>query len=88
MKVVIDIPKGTKDAIECGKINQVLIYKAWDAIKDGIPLPKGHGRLIDAWALDKEVINYVHSGDAESSKDCAKFSMMIITAPTVIEADK
>lgn len=38
MKLIIDIPKGTYEAIKVGFINQVLEYKVWNAIKDGTPL--------------------------------------------------
>ena len=37
MKLIIDIPKGTYEAIKVGTINQVLEYKVWDAIKNGTP---------------------------------------------------
>lgn len=38
MKLIIDIPKGTYEAVKVGIINQVLEYKVWNAIKDGTPL--------------------------------------------------
>jgi hypothetical protein len=38
MKLIIDIPKGTYEAVKVGTINQVLEYKVWNAIKDGTPL--------------------------------------------------
>ena len=85
MRLVIDIPKKEYEKYKrIGDSRDIL----FEAIRKGVLLPKGHGRLIDAGALDKEVINHVHSGNAESPKDCAKFSIMIITAPTIIEADK
>lgn len=90
MKVVIDIPEDV--------LKRTVFYREFrdlndcvttiKALEKAVPLPKGHGRLIDAGALDKEVISHVHSGYAESPKDCAKFSMMIITAPTIIEAEE
>ena len=58
------------------------------AIRDGTPLPKGHGRLIDGDKLDKERIDYIVDGYADSPKDCVEFGMMIINAPTVIEAEE
>lgn len=46
-------------------------------IKNGTPLPKGHGRLIDADALNRKDVN------------CANIPMNFIdTAQTIIEADK
>ena len=38
MKLIIDIPKGTYEAVKVGTINQVLEYKVWNAIKNGTPL--------------------------------------------------
>ena len=52
MQLVIDIPEGTKRAIDMGSINQVLTYKVWDAIKNGTPLLKHHGDLKDVSKLD------------------------------------
>lgn len=37
MKIVIELPRGTKQAIDIGVINQVLTNKVWDAIRHGIP---------------------------------------------------
>ena len=37
MKLIIDIPKGTYEAVKVGTINQVLEYKVWNAIKNGTP---------------------------------------------------
>ena len=45
------------------------------SIKNGIPLPKGHGRLIDA--------NYEISGDERTVNSVCGYM-----APTIIEADK
>ena len=47
------------------------------AITNGTPLPKGHGRLIDADALNRKDVN------------CANVPMNFIDiAPTIIEPDK
>lgn len=49
MKIVIDIDEkyytDIKDSEHCG--NYSVLY-ALDAIRNGIPLPEHHGRLIDA----------------------------------------
>jgi len=46
MKIMIDIPK--EDFERCKKRFQMRIKIMGDAIANGTPLPKGHGRLIDA----------------------------------------
>jgi len=65
------------------------------AIRNGTPLPKGHGRLIDADALEKEIVNgikagnyeegyetFAHINDMDDCLECVKY------ADTIIEADK
>lgn len=78
MKIVIDIPYGTYDAIQQGFINQVITNKLWNSVKIGVPLPKNHGRLIDADALNFNA-NYceplIHKQDIDDT-------------PTIIESDK
>lgn len=53
MKLVIDIPEETYESIQdndyCGISNSDM----YNAIKNGTPLPKNHGRLIDADELIK-----------------------------------
>ena len=74
MKIVIDIPDRIHYAIEKditvngSKASQMLI----DAVKNGTPLPKGHGRLIDADDIDNHIIGHV------DTRSC----------PTIIESDK
>lgn len=46
-----------------------------------------HGPLIDVDELSKRQIDYTMSGHANSAEDCKEFGMMIITAPTVIDAE-
>ena len=72
-QIVIEIPEGTKLAIDMGTINQVLISKVWDAIKNSTPLPEYHGRLIDADELKKQAV----------FMDTAR---LINNAPTILDA--
>ena len=78
MKLVIDIPKKTYEQLkflnEQGEPRfDTIIDKA---VANGIPLPKGHGRLIDADALWKKWVF-----DAIGKQE-------IDEAPTIIKADK
>ena len=54
------------------KVNELSYYER--IIANGIPLPKGHGRLIDADAVLEEPFGHTHRD--------------IISAETIIEADK
>ena len=57
MQIVIDIPEEVKEAFDYANVADVDCYvNDYDlllgkAIKNCIPLPKGHGRLIDADAF-------------------------------------
>ena len=75
IELVIKIPEEEYEQIinseDCG------LHRLTRAIANGIPLQKGHGRLIDADALNRKDVN------------CANVPMNFIdTAPTIIEADK
>jgi hypothetical protein len=88
MKLIIDIPNYNLDEVQNGSIASGVILKA---IKNGIPLPKGHGDLIDRdYFTDK----YAGCGnvycEAISCKDCNsrivnKFD--VDSAPAIIPAD-
>ena len=90
MQIVIDLPEKTIAHIRSeyghGKgfypLNEEDKKIVNDAIYFGIPLPKGHGRLIDADALEKDADysnydGYYHAYSTES----------IYNAPTIIEAE-
>ena len=85
MQIVIDIPtedyekmKGT--SVKNGAKNELDYMR--NLILNGTPLPKGHGRLIDADALKKDAdyTNYDGYYHAYSSN-------AIYNAPTIIEAE-
>jgi hypothetical protein len=76
MKIVIDIPEELYAEyvnVQLGRGNgKSIVFKLLTAIKKGTPLPKGHGRLIDADDIDNHIVGSV------DTRDC----------PTIIEADK
>ena len=86
MNIVIKIPEDTyKDIIKNGFIydedNEVVTH----AIKNGISLPKGHGRLIDADELKKE---YPHDTDWDYPVNSNSYVVESIDiSPTIIEAE-
>lgn len=69
IKISDDMYQAIKDDAYCGILRPML-----SAIRNGIVLPKGHGRLIDADAVLEEPIGNTY-------KD-------IDIAETIIEADK
>lgn len=64
----------------CPLSQEEMVYK----VASGIPLPKGHGRLIDVsdieWAKYQEERNYIDYEVIDWDD--------IVNAPTIIEADK
>ena len=77
MKLIIDIPE---DALKEMKTKEFISIESLDTaiecIKNGTPLPKGHGRLIDADVL------------VDGMEDDYEFCEAVNATPTIIEADK
>lgn len=94
MQIIIDIPEELYNNIlkDCGIYPYRLVYKA---MKNGIPLPEGHGRLIDGSKLKVELECGIRAGNYEegyeryahinSMDDCVD---AVEYADTIIEADK
>lgn len=83
MKIVIDISEEDYRKVQDGRASVSMMRKS---IRNGIPLPKGHGDLIDRSLLLEDMERgyrfaneLVALGFAES---------FIEHAPTIIEADK
>ena len=89
MQIVIEISDTLKNIADNEDVKTFshIIWQAllMDAIKNGEPLPKGHGRLIDADELKQVYEN------TEDSQICKWSTYGVISeiddAPTVIEAD-
>lgn len=75
MQIVIDIPSEVYDWHDNGFPDEDDAKKLWQIIKNGTPLPKGHGRLIDADVL------------ADGFEDNYEFCEVVNATPTIIEAD-
>ena len=94
MKLIIDIPevfyealRETDEIISGQRSGKTLMSVIYNAVANGIPLPKGHGRLIDADELYGDFI------DGTEGYNCQTWNRIEIGdvieyAPTIIEADK
>lgn len=97
MQIVIDIPEEEYEEIiyseDCG------LHTLTRAIANGTPLPKGHGRLIDADEIDHYMLPsekqdkktwFTHSEAYRNAVIHFNHAMMLLrdNAPTIIEADK
>ena len=92
MKIVIDIDGNVltrlfDNGIEDYQIVNDDLFAIAKAIRGGTPLPKGHGRLIDADELFKEVGN-IRPQNIVQYKEIGRFLDMITCSPTIIGADK
>lgn len=84
MKLIIDIPEEkylfAKQLADGGKEDNPLVL----ALGNGVPIPKGHGKIIDVNEIkeieidDGDIANYTKSSDVD----------LYIDAPAIIEADK
>lgn len=94
MRLVIEISEQTYKAINAGYFAGKELY---NAVKNGTPLPKGHGRLIDADFTVKQYEEYCRNNCkySEKQRDCMCRACptgdaieMIEDAPTVLEASE
>lgn len=97
MEIVINIPDGCYEELTTANFPIQDSYRLVAWIKDGIPLPKGHGRLIDADALEvsvyREVIKYQYINEFSPDEPVYEYTnyykcKTIKNAPTIIEANK
>ena len=83
MQIVIDIHEKDYQSMLNGNVS----YGVLDAIKNGIPLPKGHGRIIDESAITEV---YTQTTEKEYTNGVLippRIEIIGANAPTVIEAD-
>lgn len=90
MQIVIDIPEEEYRRMkEKSMFGRVDVWK--DAIRNGIPLPKGHGDLKDA----RELLEHIDNMPSELTGDYRRMIRKVLlmeyikdSLPTIIEADK
>lgn len=83
MKIVIDISKELFDIAKDGMLNEIQSMFICGSVSQGTPLPKGHGRLIDADALYDE-----YAKEPEEFNGGHSLMALFRVAPTIIEADR
>ena len=83
MKIVIDISQGDYKKVQDGRASVSMMRKV---IRNGTPLPKGHGRLIDADEITKDLNTFM--GAFVIITDNVYGMAISCKAPTIIEADK
>lgn len=78
MKLIIDIPNHVKNRLIFGATYKDDLRIMVEALTNGTPLPKGHGRIIDESKI--EVCEWVDLWEEDYPKASTD-------APTIIEAD-
>ena len=91
MEIVIKIPDRIAYGVQNGitKNGSIASKIVLEAVKNGTPLPKGHGRLIDADAIESLLRNKGFD-KARSPKfyEIVWAQKQVHNAQTIIEADK
>lgn len=92
IELVIKITKNSYKATCSGSMLPPDVENVVNAIKNGTPLPKGHGRLGDLDELTQRITNYVEHNEHmmdELTLLQEKFILEgIRDTPTIIEADR
>lgn len=92
MQIVINIDDEDYDDITLtgeNIINLGVLLDLREAVRKGTPLPKGHGKLIDADALEKKMCDREEElGDDRALWESSAVSVALnMFAPTIIEAE-
>lgn len=77
MEIVINIPKEDYEYLKSHNENGL-----YNAILNGTPLPKGHGRLVDVDVLAKDF------SKCTCKCDCSFFTCPVFNQKVIIEADE
>lgn len=77
MKMVIELPNSLYANLHKITNGTAASKRILDCVKEGVPIPKGHGRLIDANA---------YRGEMLKSREFNFFAILDMQ-PTIIEAD-
>jgi len=75
IELVIKISEETYNNLKIGCTQRISNDEMIEALKNGTPLPKGHGRLVDEKDLSLMTVHMIDE-------------VFVCDAPTIIEADK
>lgn len=86
IELVIKISEGLKKDFELEQWTALSCMEMKDALMNGTPLPKGHGRLIDADKIVAEATERMKYPANHEYMECVIAHMKL--AKTIIDADK
>lgn len=88
MQIVIDINEEIYKSIKIGMRNRDDMAEIGEAVENGTPLPKGHGRLIDV----NDLLDRIGLEDNDENREENVGEIITLEdfdfTPTIIEADK
>ena len=84
MRLVIEIPEDVKAVIDRNGTNENVAETLWQAIKNGTPLPKVYGDLVDRG----RVIDLLNEQEYNYYTELDKVVDTVYEAEAIIEADK
>lgn len=92
MKVVIDIPEEAYKLLNNEGVDWLGAEHILNAVANGTPLPKGHGRLIDSDELSNRLLERWEIADKNMEKLVSNVMAdivcpIVIGTPTIIEAE-
>ena len=87
MQIVIDIPEEQYNSRDY-RVALISNIGEITYIGKGTPLPKGHGRLIDADVLDDVIMQMNANGAQITRYEYKVIDNVLFEMPTIIEADK
>ena len=92
MQIVIDIPEVMYEGVKLHRVLDTTVDCIIDAVENGTPLPKGHGKLIDVNSIPKEdrgitVKGLLYPGTI-ACDGAIDLEGYVNNLPTIIEADK
>ena len=91
IELVIKMPESIWVSIQNGEYCGILDDRTYNAIKNGTPLPAGHGRIVDVGKIDEDRIDHDNpiiyltmNGEYVEAVSLDYINNL----PTIIEADK
>lgn len=93
-ELVIKIPEEMYDWLDHGFLDAEDAEMLWKVVKNGIPIPKGHGKIIDVKKLRQDVITHKYSVDfckehnIDQSINVGILNILLTDALPIIEADE
>mgnify|MGYP007101885462 CR=1 FL=1 len=82
MKLIIDIPEETYATLNSIPMGNISVSEILYSVKNGTPLPKGHGRLIDADAFSGDMFCNTDLTDVSTCYNSIR--KMLEDTPTII----